>query len=212
MDICRDLCKCCLGIVFSLGFSALFLWLSLRTDPPKCSLQSLSLLTENDTVVFQLSLQNVNKDKGVKYGVVLVTFALFLDNTTTRPLANATLLPFYQGRRKTARKWGSAVAPRLLARLNRTAAVKNGNVFLRVEFATRVKYKVWLSFYIKRHHLVGGANVEINASSGEKVEPKAIRLGDVPPRLGSRAAMVRSSYVAVVGVFVTVFFLSCVDG
>ncbi|QCD87330.1 protein NDR1-like [Vigna unguiculata] len=203
----RNCCTCCLGTLFSLGFSALFLWLSLRTEPPKCSLQSLSLLAQNDTVIFQLSLQNDNKDKGVKYRDVLVTFALFLDNTTTRPLANATLLPFYQGRGKTARKWGSAVAPRL-ARFNRTAAVKNGNVFLHVEFATRVKYKVWLSFYVKRHRLVGGANVEVNASSGEKVEPKAIRLRDVPPRLGSRAAVVRSSYVAVVGVIVTVFFLT----
>ncbi|KAK7342545.1 hypothetical protein VNO80_25500 [Phaseolus coccineus] len=203
----RTCCACCLGTLISLGFSALFFWLSLRTHPPKCSLQSLSLLTQNDTLVFQLSLKNDNKDKGVKYDAVLVTFALFLDNTTTRPLTNATLLPFYQGHEKTARKWGSAVAPHL-ARLNRTAAVKNGNLFLRVEFATRVKYKVWLAFYIKRHRLVGGANVEVNASSGEKVEPEAIRLGDVPPRLGSGAVVVRSWDVALVGVFVTGFFLT----
>ncbi|KAL9297837.1 hypothetical protein ACSQ67_023733 [Phaseolus vulgaris] len=174
-----DCCACCLATLFSLGFSALFLWLSLRTQPPQCSLQSLSLLTQNDTIVFQLSLKNDNKDKGVKYGAVLVTFALFLDNTTTRPLTNATLLPFYQGREKPR---ASGVPP--------------------------VKYKVWLAFYIKRHRLAGGANVEVNASSGEKVEPKEIRLGDVPPRLGSGAAVVRSWYVAVVGVLVTGFFLT----
>lgn len=87
--------------------------------------------------------------------------------------------------------------------------MKNGNVFLRVEFATRVKYKVWLSFYIKRHRLFGGANVEVNTKSGEKVEPEAIRLGHVLPRLGSRAAAVRSGYLVLVGVFVTAFFLSC---
>ncbi|CAJ1978737.1 unnamed protein product [Sphenostylis stenocarpa] len=209
----RNCCTCSLSTILSLGLSALFLWFTLRTYPPKCSIKSLSLLTRNDTVVFQLSLQNENNDKGVKYDAVHLAFAVFLDNTTTHPLANATLRPFYQGHGKTTRKWGSAVAPHA-ARLNRTAAVKNGSVFLRVEFATRVKYKMWLNFYIKRHRLVGGANVEVNASSGEKVEPKAIRLGNVPPRLASRAVEVRNWYVSLVGIFVSGFFLvaaTCVD-
>ncbi|TKY66708.1 NDR1 protein [Spatholobus suberectus] len=207
-------CTCCLSSLVSLGLSALFLWLTFRTEPPKCLLQSLYLPSlnatsrhKNDTVVFQLELQNDNKDKGVKYDAVRLSFALFVDNATTRPLANATLGAFYQGRGKTARRWGSAVARG--GGVNRTAAAKvGGRVFLRVEFATRVKYKIWMMFYVRRHRLVGGANVEVNASSGEKVGPKGIRLGDAPPRLGSQAAEARGCYAAVLGVLVTGLFLT----
>ncbi|KAL5147670.1 Protein NDR1 [Glycine soja] len=213
-------CRCCFGTLLSLGLTAAFLWLTLRTSPPKCTLQSLYLPSftsphhKNDTLFFNLSLQNDNKDKSIKYGAVLFTFAIFLDNITTRPLANATLEPFYQGRSKTARKWGSARVPRdgrAIATANRSADAtvrNNGKVFVRVEFTTRVRYKIWTLFYVKRQRLVGGANVEVNASSGEKVEPKGIRLGEMPPRLGSQAAKARSCYVAFLGVLVTGLFLT----
>ena len=74
-----------------------------------------------------------------------------------------------------------------------------------MEVATGVKYKtvVW---YTKRHRLWGGANVEVNASSGKKVSPKGIRLGHVPPRIGSGAA----AEVRGVGVLVCVLLTLCV--
>ncbi|KAK7312895.1 hypothetical protein VNO77_37126 [Canavalia gladiata] len=207
----NNCCTCCLSTLISLGITALFLWLTFRTSEPKCFIQSLYVPSlhhhnKNDTLVFQLKLQNDNKDKGVKYDAVRLAFRLFLDNTTTRPLANATLDAFYQGRGKTAHKWGSAVARG--AGVNRTAATVNGKVFLRVEFTTSVKYKILMMFYMKRHRLFGGANVEMNVSSGEKVESKEIRLGAVPPRLESEAAEARGCSVAFVGLFVTGLFLT----
>jgi hypothetical protein len=82
-----------------------------------------------------------------------------------------------------------------------------GSVFFRVEFATRVKYKI-LFFYTKRHRLSGGANVEVNVSSGEKVNPKGIRLGNVPARIGSQAAPVREYWVSYFTFFVSLLFLA----
>lgn len=81
-------------------------------------------------------------------------------------------------------------------------------VFVRVEFATEVKYEILSLFSTKRHRLFGGANVEVNASSGEKVGPKGIRLGKVPPQIGSGAAQVRGFRAAVLGLFLTLFFLT----
>lgn len=89
--------------------------------------------------------------------------------------------------------------------MNRT---DDGRVFLRVEFATHVKYKILLFFYTKRHRLSGGANVEVNVSSGEKVDPKGIRLGDTPPWLGSEAAAVRGCRIALLRLFVSLLFLT----
>jgi hypothetical protein len=88
--------------------------------------------------------------------------------------------------------------------VNRTV---QGSVFFRVEFATRVKYKI-LFFYTKRHRLSGGANVEVNVSSGEKVNPKGIRLGNVPARIGSQAAPVREYWVSYSTFFVSLLFLA----
>ncbi|XP_027348165.1 protein NDR1-like [Abrus precatorius] len=204
-------CTCCLSSLITMAITAIFLWLTFRTNKPKCFIESLYVPSlhhhnKNDTLVFQLKLQNDNKDKGVKYDTVYLTFGLFLDNTTTRPLANATFDAFYQGHGKTAHKWASAVARG--GGVNRTAATTNGTVFLRVDFTTRVKYKMLMVFFTKRYRLSGGANVEVNVSSGEKVEPKEIRLGDVPPRLVSEATGVQGRSAAFLGLFVTGWFLT----
>ncbi|KAL2327974.1 hypothetical protein Fmac_021401 [Flemingia macrophylla] len=205
----NNCCRRCLGTLISLGLSALFLWLILRTQPPKCSLQSLSLNNvpshphPNDTVSFHLALRNNNKDKGLNYHHLRLSFALFLDNATTRPLAAAALPDFYQGRGRTAHRWGSASVARGGARRQ-----VNGSVFVRVQVEMRVSYKVWLGFYVKRQRLVAGNNVEVDARSGEKVATGEVRLGDVPPRLGSRAAQARSCCAAFVGVFVSGLFFT----
>jgi len=209
-------CTCCTSFITSTGLAILFLWLTLRTQQPKCFIQSLYLpsfnktLTStihkhsnnNNTIIFNLKLANQNKDKGVYYDATRLTFALFLDVNTTRPLANSTLDGFYQGHGKTAEKWGSAEARG--GGVNRTV---QGSVFLRVEFVTRVKYKI-LFVYTKRHRLSGGANVEVTVSSGQKVNPKGIRLGNAPVRIGSEAAPVRGLWVALSGTFVSLLVLS----
>ncbi|CAJ2650453.1 unnamed protein product [Trifolium pratense] len=204
-------CTCCTSFITSTGLTILFFWLTLRTQHPKCFIQSLYLPslnnhnhnhTNNNTIVFNLKLLNQNKDKGVQYEAVNLTFNLFLDVNTTRPLTNVTLDGFYQGHGKTTEKWSSAEIHG--GGVNRTV---HGNVFFRVEFVTRVKYKI-MFFYTKRHRLSGGANVEVNVSSGEKVDPKGIRLRNVPARVGSEAAPVREYWVSYSTFFVSLLFLT----
>lgn len=209
-------CTCCTSFITSTGLTILFLWLTLRTQQPKCFIQSLYLpslnktITSNhkhsinNTIIFNLKLANQNEDKGVYYDAIRLTFALFLDVNTTRPLANSTLDGFYQGHGKTAEKWSSAEARGGGGGVNRTV---QGSVFLRVEFVTRVKYKI-LFVYTKRHRLSGGANVEVNVSSGQKVNPKGIRLGNDPVRVGSEAAPVCGLWVALSGTFVSLLVFS----
>ncbi|WJX50820.1 hypothetical protein P8452_37072 [Trifolium repens] len=207
-------CTCCTSFITSAALTILFFWLTLRTQYPKCFIQSLYIPSlnktitsnhnhnHNNTIVFNLKLINQNKDKGIQYDAVNLTFKLFLNVNTTRPLTNVTLDSFYQGHGRTTEKWSSGEIHG--GGVNRTV---QGSVFFRVEFATRVKYKI-LFFYTKRHRLSGGANVEVNVSSGEKVNPKGIRLGNVPARIGSEAAPVREYWVSYSTFFVSLLFLA----
>ncbi|WJX44721.1 hypothetical protein P8452_31667 [Trifolium repens] len=209
-------CTCCTGFITSAALTFLLFWLTLRTQYPKCFIKSLYIPSlnktitsnhnhnhsNNNTIVFNLKFVNQNKDKGVQYDAVNLTFKLFLNVNTTRPLTNVTLDGFYQGHDKTTEKWSSGEIHG--GGVNRTV---QGSVFFRVEFATRVKYKI-LFFYTKRHRLSGGANVEVNVSSGEKVNPKGIRLGNVPARIGSEAAPVREYWFSYSTFFVSLLFLA----
>lgn len=204
----ENCCSCCFNLIITMGLAALFLWLSLRADEPKCYLESIYVPAldkslnnsphSNSTLFFTLMLKNPNKDKGIKYDVVHLTFRIFNDSNATRPLANATLQGFYQGHQKKAHKPGNATVTAVDA-VNTTV---NGKVYFRVDFATKVKYKI-LVFYKKRHSVWGGANVEINGS-GLKVYDKSIRLGNMPVRIESGAPKLRGRYHALVAFFVGV--------
>ncbi|OIW03157.1 hypothetical protein TanjilG_11794 [Lupinus angustifolius] len=202
--------SCCFSFILSMGFTAFFIWLSLRVTEPKCYLESIYVPAlnksfnspHNSTLLFNLKLVNPNKDKGVKYDAVNLHFRIFNDSNTTRPLANATVDRFYQGHQKTAHKSGNIIVTGGGGGGNVTAVV-NGKVYFRVEFDTTVKYKI-LVFYTKHHSLWGGANVEINNSSGLKVYGKPLRLGNSLPRIVSGASKLRRGYRALWGFLVNV--------
>lgn len=179
-------CSRCVTFLITIGLTALFLWLSLRVDEPKCyldyiyvpalnkTLNSNSTHNKNTTILFALKLTNGNKDKGIQYDDVLLSFRVFESVNLTRPLGNATVQRFYQGHQKKATKHGNFSG----GGGNLTAAVA-GRMWYRVDYATAVKYKI-LFWYTKRHRLWGGANVEIG-DSGMKVYRKAVRLGGKNP-------------------------------
>ncbi|MED6220828.1 hypothetical protein PIB30_048592 [Stylosanthes scabra] len=186
----NPLCKCLMCIISTVGFVFFSLWItSLRAQPPNFYVQSIHFPSLNKTLIhnnnhsisFTLKIVNPNSDKGVQYDAVSVSFGIFITDNATVSLANATLQGFYQGHGKKAVKSGTAKGNGGGGRGG------GGKVFLRVELATAVKYKnlVW---YSKRHRLWGGANVEMNVTSGTKVSPKGIRLGHVPARFGSGAS------------------------
>ncbi|XP_028761743.1 protein NDR1-like [Neltuma alba] len=205
-------CKCCFSFIVTLGLTALFLWLSLRTHEPKCyvgffyvpSLNQTLKNPSNSTIVFTVEFDNGNKDKGIKYDNVNVTFGIFLDRNRTRTIGNSTIEGFYQGHQKNAKKPGFIEIHG--GGLNRTAKV-DGKSYFRVDFTTSVKYKILL-WYTKRHSLWGRATVPVD-DSGKKVGKKGIRLGHTATIIVSGAPPLAGCYCTLLtlGLFVNFLFL-----
>ncbi|CAI9088492.1 OLC1v1022828C1 [Oldenlandia corymbosa var. corymbosa] len=184
-------CRCCCSFIFTSGFTALFMWLSLRGSKPSCSIQDFYVpslnLTDNSTsarnnhtLYFDLRLKNGMKDKGVGYDDVNITF--FYGLNTSLPVANYTVQRFYQGHGKKARR-NAVVETHGVPWAAAYANVSNGStVTFRVGLVTRVRYKI-LFWFTKRHGLVVGANVDVNGS-GQKVNKKGIKLkSDAPEHI-----------------------------
>ncbi|XP_015899108.3 protein NDR1 [Ziziphus jujuba] len=184
-------CRCCFSFIFTLGLTALFLWLSLRTSNPTCSIQSFyapalnqSLKArDNTTIYFLLKLDNGNKDKGIYYDNINLTVSYKTNVTPPIYINNLTIHSFYQGHNKKAKKNQSFVPD---ARFNWTAAnqsvARNESVIFRVDLATAVRFKI-IAWKTKRHRLVVGADVEINYE-GAKKKKKGIKLSGGPKLLG----------------------------
>lgn len=196
-------CGCCFSFILTCGLTALFLWLSLRADEPKLYVKEFYVPALNNTlnstsrnISFTLELENGNKDKGIRYDDVYVTFGIFLDRNTTRLIGNTTYPGFYQGHKKDAKK---LVVVQAFDSINRTKTV-DGKVYFRVNFTTAIKYKIML-WYTKRHHLWGGANVEVN-DFGLKSYRKGIRLGNSPPNIVSGAPKFHGCYCALLGILI----------
>ncbi|KAM1807937.1 hypothetical protein ACFX11_030876 [Malus domestica] len=176
----------CFNIIFTLGLTALSMWLSLRTSNPKCTIHSFYLPalnrtlndTKNTTLFVALRLKNTNSEKGVYYDAVNLTFRL-LPNATSMPVATSAVPRFYQGHKKTATK-NLVVGPQEW--LNWTAVFSgvhpNGSVNFRVDLATAVRFKI-MFWKTKRHRLNVGADVLVNDSGG-KVNEKDIKLSAAP--------------------------------
>ncbi|EXC05112.1 hypothetical protein L484_011901 [Morus notabilis] len=171
-------CRCCFSFIFTLGLTALFLWLSLRTSKPTCAVQSIYFPAlnrtlnnpKNTTVYLTLRLENGNKDKGIFYDNVNLTLSYIPNITDPKKikLVNDTFVTaFYQGHKKTAKKEVNFSA----AELNWTAArAVNSTTFFRVDLATAVRFKI-MAWKTKRYRIMVGANVEVN-EFGEKVKKK----------------------------------------
>jgi hypothetical protein len=169
--------RCCCNFIFTLGLTALFMWLSLRTSSPNCLLSKFYLpldQTSNSSnltsLEFELTLKNTNKDKGVYYDPINVTF--YTPNRS-HVIGNFTITKFYQGHKKIARKNGT------ISNIDRDvvsqAAPANGSMALfPVDLATSVRYKI-LMFKTKRYKIRVEANVEVIATI-IKVNHKDIKL------------------------------------
>ncbi|KAK4344025.1 hypothetical protein RND71_037119 [Anisodus tanguticus] len=166
-------CFRCTQFILTAGLTALFIWLSLRTAKPSCSLEKFYLpalnisdnsntTRSNHTLSFQLNLNNKMKDKGVRYDDIKLSF--YYGTNTSFPIGSYTVPGFYQGHEKKAHKKGMLVTSKLPwdAALEK---VSNGsNVVFRVDVATRVRYKV-IFWYSKRHNLtVENKTVEVDGS------------------------------------------------
>ncbi|GFP89988.1 protein ndr1 [Phtheirospermum japonicum] len=183
--------SCCCSFIFTSGLTALFMWLSLRTSKPTCSIQRFYVpalnqsqnSTANHTISFDLKLDNGMKDKGVSYDTINMNFSYVQQNSSRILLANYTEPGFYQGHGKKATRknlvadgggvpWEAAI----------DAASNGSTAYFRVDLATRVRYKI-MFWHTKRESLVVGRELEVG-SSGEKVKKKGIKLRSKSPELG----------------------------
>lgn len=171
MSGCGGLCRWCLGFLFSLGLAALFLWLTLRPSTPSLFINDLSL--SNNTLAFLLRLKNENKDKGVYYDSITLSF---FPANSTGPLGRGVTFPaFYQGHGKKANRNDSVRADRDSLLPNGTAAE------FEVRLETRVRYKIW-GFKTARHGLKLHGEVRVD-EQGKKVGKKGVELRSAgPPR------------------------------
>ncbi|XP_019193610.1 PREDICTED: protein NDR1-like [Ipomoea nil] len=165
--------KCCFRFILTSGLTALFVWLSLRTTKPSCSISAVYLpalntsgasnaTRSNHTLYFTINLKNKMKDKGVRYDEVRLSF--YYGANTSVPIGNYTVPSFYQGHGKDADKLGNLTA-RGVPWEAAFRAVSNGSkpVF-RMDLYTRVRYKI-VFWYTKRHNfMVENTTVEVNNS------------------------------------------------
>ncbi|XP_051124948.1 protein NDR1-like [Andrographis paniculata] len=209
-----ECCQRCCGFIITSGLAALFLWLSLRTSAPTCSIQDFYVpalnisgnFSGNHSLYFDLKLDNQMKDKSVHYANITLTF--FYNNATPHlPIANFTVPEFKQGHKKNTRRkalveaagvpWSAAIG-----------AVSNGSsstVSFSVRLVTRVKYKI-VFWYTKRHSLAVAGDVEVNGS-GKKVKKKGIKMkkSGAPGPNGDRVGVVGPMVAAFALLFFTLF-------
>lgn len=183
-------CRCCTSFIFTMGLTALFMWLSLRTSNPTCSIQSFQVpalnqtlnTTTNTTIYFLLKLDNGNKDKGIYYDNLNLTVTyrtnITLPLNTSQPVKNFTVHGFYQGHNKKAKKNQSFVPDRFDWPAAKRTLWTNGSAVFRVDLATKVRFKI-IFWKTKRHKLIVGADVEVD-KQGLKIKKKGIKLSGGP--------------------------------
>ncbi|XP_058072686.1 protein NDR1-like [Magnolia sinica] len=199
--------RSCLGILFTLGLAAFFMWLILRPSKPTLSIEqfyvpalnktaisnlSATIPPVNTTVAFHLKLRNENKDKGVYYDALNITLYYGPDHSV---VGNLTLDSFYQGHKKTAHRMESMKAKGRAFWENATRAVseRNSTVF-RVGLWTAVRYKIY-GIKTKRHRFRLVADVDVNAEGawpkrkGVKFHSRAAAQAGYRARLGAPLAL-----------------------
>ncbi|WOH04223.1 hypothetical protein DCAR_0623632 [Daucus carota subsp. sativus] len=171
----RSCCNFCCTFLFTSGLTALFLWLSLRASNPTCSIQQFDVhalnktanATSNHTIYFDLKLDNKNKDKGIYYDALNLTF--YYGTNKSQRIGNFTIKGFYQGHHKNTHRENNVTFD---------AVSVSGSVF-RVDLETKVRFKI-MGFKTKRHRIAVWAQVEVN-DNGQKKKKKGIKLKSGAP-------------------------------
>lgn len=202
-------CSCCLSFIFTAGLTSLFLWLSLRANKPKCSIQNFYIPAlnktlnsrDNTSLNFMVRCDNPNRDQGIYYDDVHLTFSTTNTTKTNSSalvfVANYTVPKFYQGHKKKAKKPGH-----VLPLNNQTvlrAVLPNGSAVFRLDLKTQVRFKI-IFWKTKRYGIEVGADVEVNGD-GVKANKKGIKM-----KKSDSSFPLRSSFSICVLMNLLVFF------
>ncbi|KAK6934391.1 hypothetical protein RJ641_034546 [Dillenia turbinata] len=170
--------RCCCTFLVTLGLTALFLWLSLKTSNPSCSIQSFyipalkkSLDSSNTSINYLLQLKNENKDKGVYYDALDLSF--YYGKNRDNFIKNVSLPGFYQGHGNKAKRYESMANSGNFVKKANEDIPSPGKAVFRVDLVTAVRFKI-VFFKTKRHHIAVHADVEVD-DSGQMVKKKGVK-------------------------------------
>ncbi|XP_030533377.1 protein NDR1-like [Rhodamnia argentea] len=168
--------------IFSLlAIIAFCIWLSLRPSNPSFAVVDLSVPNSNNIqngstlLTYELEIQNQNKDSGVYYDDILMTFFFEQD-----AVADDVISSFYQGKDKTLRVRRDVRAKDMRVWSGVARAMANATAKLKVSLATRVRYKTWGKK--SKHHgmsLEGVVPVGPDGKISGKKKKKKIKLHHV---------------------------------
>lgn len=180
--------------IFSLlAILAFCIWLSLRPSTPSFAVVDLSVPTSNNVqngstlVTYELEIKNPNKDSGVYYDDILMTFFFEQD-----VVADDVISSFYQGKDKTVSARRDVTVKDMRVWSGVARAVANATAKLKVNLATRVRYKTWGKK--SKHHgmnLEGVVPVGADGKISGKKKKKKIKLHHVP---GKRKAFKKHKF------------------
>ncbi|XP_026438022.1 protein NDR1-like [Papaver somniferum] len=159
-------CSQCTGSIFSLGLTALFLWLGFGTFSPKFSIEMFEVPALNTTSsskgnskiidpTFDLRLKNENLNEGVLYDTINVTLYYYqLNISTFVPIGNVSIPAFYQGYGKKAHRVESIPSYGVPWEIAKMEILNGSTAMFRVDLDTKIRYKypLWKS---KRHTIMG---------------------------------------------------------
>lgn len=188
-------CRCCFSFIITLGLTSLFMWLSLRADNPKCTIKHFYLPTlnktlndpKNSSLIFELKLDNGNKDKGIYYDDINLTFYDNPNRSESRLMGNFTIPGFRQGQNKKAKRIETLQVNTSLA----TARVfPNGSAVFRVDMATALRFRI-MFWKTKRHNLILSTSVEVDSQGAipPPYQKKGFRLKSAAPEHGGGCAL-----------------------
>ncbi|KAI3954178.1 hypothetical protein MKW98_018002 [Papaver atlanticum] len=193
-------CRCCTGFLFSSGLTALLLWLTLKSSSPKYSIESfyVPVLNKNSTSVnsttisFDLRLKNENRNKGIYYDALDLTFFYYFpENSSFSEIGNITIPEFYQGHLKTAHRVESIRSYGVsLKDVKMKAPNGSSTTMFRVDLDTEVRYKIMLS-RTKRHRMRLGVNVTVNDEGAKSVD-RGLRFSSAASHFNGLTTLVRN--------------------
>ncbi|XP_068644496.1 protein NDR1-like [Aristolochia californica] len=184
MSQCWGCCRWCIAFLFTVGLTALFLWLSFRPSKPSLSIEkfyvpalnqtasgNFTVPPKNATIAFSIRLKNRNKDKGVRYGDLNVTLLYLSSNQTEIAAGNLTVSGFYQGFGKkkliveSVQANGTQIWKPIFEQVSNAGRAK-----FKVIVATRVRYKI-LAWKTKHKRLKLAGDVQVD-EQGQKASAR----------------------------------------
>ncbi|KAB1201319.1 Protein NDR1 [Morella rubra] len=166
-----------LEVLALLGILALCLWLALRPQSPSYTIVDFSIPQsslannkgQNGTFLYDLEIENPNKDSSIYYDDILLTFFYGQDTVGQR-----TIPAFHQGTGRTRKIIDYVDAnPRVWRSL--LNAISNATAEMKVGLLTRIQYKTW-GKKSKHHGLDLQGHLKIGSNGKISGKKKKIKL------------------------------------